>query len=49
VEDVWRVEEEWWRSTSISRTYFEVLLEDGRRVSIFHDHASGEWYRQHYG
>ena len=49
MEDVWRVEEEWWRSTSISRTYFEVLLEDGRRVSIFHDHASGEWYRQHYG
>ena len=49
VEDVWRVEEEWWRSTSISRTYFEVLLEGGRRVSIFHDHASGGWYLQRYG
>jgi hypothetical protein len=49
VEDVWRVEEEWWRGAGISRTYFEVLMEDGRRVSIFHDHGSGQWYRQHYG
>ncbi len=37
VEDIWRIEDEW-RRTPVSRTYFEVLLEDGRRLSIFHDH-----------
>jgi hypothetical protein len=46
VEDLWRIEDEWWRQARISRTYFEVLLQDGRRVSIYHDHVSEAWYRQ---
>ena len=47
VEDIWRIEDEW-RRTPVSRTYFEVLLEDGRRLSIFHDHLREEWRRQRY-
>lgn len=46
VEDIWRVEEEWWRDVPIVRTYFEVLLEGGRRMTLFFDHASTNWYWQ---
>ena len=49
VEDVWRVEEEWWRDTPIVRTYFEVLLDDGRRSTLFFDHGASCWYGQRYG
>ena len=49
IEDAWRVEDEWWRDAAVSRTYFEVLLEDGRRISVFQDHATGAWYEQRYG
>ena len=45
-EDVWRVEEEWWRDASIVRTYFEVLIDTGRRMTLFFDHASSSWYWQ---
>ncbi|MEE8519236.1 MAG: hypothetical protein V3S98_08945 [Dehalococcoidia bacterium] len=48
-EDIWRVEEEWWRDTPVSRTYFEVLLEDGQRITIFHDAVSRLWQKQRYG
>ncbi|MDA0798640.1 MAG: hypothetical protein O2884_08215 [Chloroflexi bacterium] len=46
VEDIWRVEEEWWRDAPIVRTYFEVLLDTGRRMTLFFDHASTSWYWQ---
>ncbi len=49
VEDHWRIEDEWWRDQTISRAYFEVLLTDGRRVIVFRDNLTGEWYGQHYG
>ena len=48
-EDIWRVEDEWWRDTPVSRTYFEVLLEDGRRMTIFHDAVGRVWWKQRYG
>lgn len=49
VEDIWRVEEEWWRDVPIVRTYFEVLLDTGRRMALFFDHASASWYWQRHG
>ena len=49
IEDAWRVQDEWWRHDAVSRTYFEVLLEDGRRVCTFQDHVTGTWYEQRYG
>jgi hypothetical protein len=42
VEDVWRIDDEWWRETSVARTYFEVLLEGGRRLTLFFDRAAGD-------
>ena len=49
IEDVWRVDEEWWRDSPIVRTYFEVLLDSGRRLTLFLDEASGRWYSQRHG
>ena len=54
VEDVWRIDDEWWREVSVARTYFEVLLEGGRRLTLFFDRAAGDretgrWFRQHDG
>ena len=41
----WRIDDEWWRQ-SITRCYHEVLLEGGKRVVLFEDVATGEWFAQ---
>jgi len=46
IEDCWRVDEEWWREKPVVRLYFEVLLEDGRRLTVFKEMIEGRWYQQ---
>ena len=48
VEAVWRIVDEWWRERPLVRTYFHLLLEDGRLLSLFHDEVQGAWYQQRY-
>ena len=48
IEDIWRVEDEWWRGEPVGRTYFEVLTGEGRRVTLFLDHRTGRWFQQRY-
>jgi hypothetical protein len=51
VQEVWRIAEAWWREESIRRTYFTVLVDGGRPVTLFLDeHSLGgaQWYEQHY-
>ena len=48
IEDVWRVEDEWWRGEPVSRTYFEVLTDDDRRVTLYWDRVAGAWLKQRY-
>jgi hypothetical protein len=51
VEEVWRIAEEWWRSDSLARTYYRLLLDDDRIVTLFHDDAETPcdgWYEQGY-
>lgn len=48
VHDRWRIDDEWWRS-EISRCYWEVETEDGRRLTVYQDLVSGEWFEQGYG
>ena len=43
--DVWRIDDEWWRRP-ISRRYFELLLDGGKRVVLFEDLPTGEWFMQ---
>lgn len=45
IRERWRVEDEWWRHP-ISREYAEVVLDDGRRLVLFCDLNTGEWFRQ---
>ncbi len=48
VIDVWELDDEWWRSTSIRRRYFRLLMETGRVLTVFRDLASDKWFRQEY-
>lgn len=48
VEEVWRVGEAWWREASEARTYFRVVLDGGRPLSIYRDDANGAWFEQPY-
>jgi len=45
VRERWRIDDEWWRE-SISREYREMVLDDGRVVTLFHDLSDGFWYAQ---
>jgi len=47
VQDVWRIDDEWWRE-EVSRLYYRLLLEDGRAVSVFRDLGSERWWMQSY-
>jgi hypothetical protein len=37
VSEIWRIAEEWWRDHPIQRTYYRLVLQDGRPITIFHD------------
>jgi len=41
----WRVDDEWWRRT-IARNYMEVMLEGGKRMVLFQDLLTGQWFAQ---
>lgn len=43
--EVWRVDDEWWR-TPISRRYVEVVLEGGKHLMLFEDLTTGTWFAQ---
>jgi hypothetical protein len=45
VNETWRIEDEWWRQI-ISREYFEVLMEGGKRVVLFKDLITNNWFMQ---
>jgi hypothetical protein len=47
VEDVWRIDDEWWRE-EVSRLYYRLLLEDGRALVVFRDLVGGVWWEQSY-
>lgn len=46
VREDWVVEDRWWTSRPLRRRYFELVLEDGRNVVVFHDLVRGSWYLQ---
>ena len=47
--DRYRTDDRWWTEWPVARTYYELLLEDGRTVTIFHDEIEDSWYEQRYG
>ena len=44
-----RIDDRWWTERRIARTYYELLLGDGRTVTVFHDEIVGSWFMQRYG
>ena len=37
VREEWRVVDRWWTDDPVDRRYFEVVLESGRNVCVYHD------------
>ena len=48
VRSRWRVDDGWWREQPVARLYYELLLEDGKLLTVFSDLVTGEWYQQRY-
>ena len=46
VREDWVVEDRWWTSGRLRRRYFELVLEDGRNVVVFHDLLARGWFVQ---
>lgn len=45
INETWRIDDEWWRQP-ISRLYFEAMLDGGKRVVLFQDLITGNWFMQ---
>ena len=46
VEDMWRIDDEWWRNQPISRMYFSCNLYEGVKITFYHDLTNQLWYLQ---
>ncbi len=48
IEDRWRIDDEWWRDTPLSRMYYQLQLDGGRVVTVYQDLTEGAWWLQRY-
>jgi hypothetical protein len=48
VQDRWRIDDEWWRETAISRMYYRLQLEGGCVTTLYRDLIGGRWWLQRY-
>lgn len=46
--DLWEVETEWWRREQVRRRYCRLELGPGKRITVFRDLESGDWFQQDY-
>ena len=46
VREEWRTVDRWWTEEPINRRYFDLVVESGRNVVVFHDAESGGWFTQ---
>ena len=44
----WLLDQMWWRSKPVIRTYYQVVPEDGPPITMFLDLTSGQWFRQEF-
>jgi hypothetical protein len=45
IRESWRIDDEWWREP-IRRWYAEVVLEDGKSLTLYHDLVKDRWFEQ---
>ena len=46
VADRWRIDDEWWRSDPVTRVYYECMVDQGLKATVFQDLTTGRWYLQ---
>jgi hypothetical protein len=46
VREEWLVEDRWWTPQPLRRHYFELVLRDGRALTVFRTAHPQRWYRQ---
>ena len=46
VREDWVVEDRWWTGRPVRRRYFELVLGDGRDVTVFCVLGLGRWFSQ---
>ena len=46
INDLWQVDDEWWRERPISRRYYQITTRDEQRLTIFRDQLNAQWYWQ---
>ena len=46
ISDRWRIDDEWWRETPISRMYYECVVDQGLKVTVFRVLFDGDWFQQ---
>jgi hypothetical protein len=46
IQDHWRIDDEWWREHPVSRAYYELVLDDGTLLTIYHDLLTDLWFEQ---
>jgi len=46
VREDWVVEDRWWTGRPVRRRYFELVLGDGRDVTVFCVLGQGRWFTQ---
>ena len=47
IVNIWRIDDAWWQEP-VARMYYAIELESGRRMTVFQDLVSGDWYRQNW-
>ncbi len=46
ISEDWVVEDRWWTDRPLHRHYYELVLANGRSLTVFHDLRAGRWYCQ---
>jgi len=46
IREDWVVEDRWWAKCPLRRRYFELVLDNGRNVVVFHDLIAHRWFTQ---
>ncbi len=44
VREEWLIEDRWWTRAPLRRHYFEIVLDGGRCLTVFHDLEDGGWF-----
>ena len=46
ISDRWRIDDEWWREIPISRMYYECVVDQGLKVTVFRVMPDSDWFQQ---